>query len=109
MLNKLLKSCMPWMDKGRWCAVQVLGNSEDGFYARFNGNVFRDVILTPEGENYRLNISVNTIFQIVDWKFCPDDGGLIAYVPGDMRLNHVSDGEIRFEGYIPGTYWFYMR
>ena len=29
MLNKLLKRCMPWMDKGRWYKLVLVGNGND--------------------------------------------------------------------------------
>lgn len=29
MLNKLLKRCMPWMDKGRWYNLVLAGNGDD--------------------------------------------------------------------------------
>lgn len=107
MLNKLLKRCMPWMDKGRWYQIRVTGDNMES--AQFDYDpVFSDVTyITGETPLVTVSLAKPQNYQVIDIKFVGQRGG-------------VSNGAlVKIDGYdergfdlidvTPGTIWFFIN
>lgn len=107
MLNKLLKRCMPWMDKGRWYSIRVVGTDLTNFRTVFNSNE----ILSAEIETAdELSVRVTTkhVAHIIDFKYCPENNLSFIVIPS-IGIDFSADNIFMLPFKGPGTYWFFMR
>lgn len=107
MLNKLLKRCMPWMDKGRWYQIRVSGTSIEDVNI-VSDPVFSAVDLGTAGGMPAVNFSIPANRFIIDYKFIPTPG-FLSVIPQQVYLEKVTDDLIAVTNPCPGTYWFFMR
>lgn len=111
MLNKLLKRCMPWMDKGRWYHIRVEGEyvSEDEVTLKnveFDDRMFSRYESTP-GFAQEVNLffsDPNINASIIDYR-------LVRHVISPDYPTHVNmSGEsdiilnVSTSGWYVGTY-----
>lgn len=108
MLNKLLKRCTPWMDKGRWISIRVVGSNPANSRTVFNSDEILSAVIQPGNQGYVMTVTTKHIPHIIDCKFCPEDNFGLIIVPS-MTLTTAGDQifEVPMQG--PGTYWFFMR
>lgn len=111
MLNKLLKRCMPWMDKGRWYSIRLEGSDPSNIRTVFNTDEFINAEINFN--NGIMTVTCKHVFQIVENRFCPN--GDFAYYDGQLKITRVVEGN-NFSNYKfnielcgAGTYWFFMR
>lgn len=113
MLNKLLKRCMPWMDKGRWYHVRTEGNivTHDSIFSRYEVTQGQQ----PSIKLYFADPAPKK--TIIDVKVISRPSGVDHYVMLDV-YSGINDIEyIEGTGYVltlsPATgvvdYWFFMR
>jgi len=89
MLNKLLKRCLPWMDKGRWYHIGVTGNNiiyDDIFshHEIVDGHLY--VYFKPDFKGNIVDIKTTfdraNITDPADYVLFPDDFGSLQRRPG---------------------------
>ena len=89
MLNKLLKRCMPWMDKGRWYHFRVT-QTLDGTVTMDYDNIFsRFEVVTGEFAQVNLYFANNEPrYKILFWKIIPNytDPEITNYVTVDSDV-----------------------
>lgn len=103
MLNKLLKRCMPWMDKGRWYCVDATDLD----------NIKHDTLFSTV--NYEDGVLAGTIpfnrmrkYQLIDVKFVGSYGrnsiGNQIEVKDEINAGAL---EIKIPG--PGIVWLFVK
>lgn len=108
MFNKLLKRCMPWMDKGRWVQIRVVGTEPSNISAIYNDNNIVSAVIHGTGSNQSMTVVFKHVPHIIDFKCCPDAGFEDQVLPS-LSITYVTDNSIDVPVACPGTYWFYMR
>ena len=109
MLNKLLKRCMPWMDKGRWYQIKFGGSSPETLVFKsdpiftnvnFGGLVDGSAKITADFAG-----NVNN-YQIIDIKFVGEAGFYTVGTSVTAARSTTKDIEIMCPG--PGTIWLFI-
>ncbi len=65
MLNKLLKRCMPWMDKGRWYHISAISRG-DTVTVKYDNALIDDVALHPLVGITEITLNLNGLYSIID-------------------------------------------
>lgn len=114
MLNKLLKRCMPWMDKGRWYHVKIEGDTESGYNVSHD-NIFSRYEVTGNGYLDLFFGDPEPKKTLVDIKVIPHNATGSYVLDGNYLQFEVeivnNDGyaiEIRLHDGMT-DYWFFMR
>lgn len=125
MLNKLLKRCMPWMDKGRWYHVEfkVDGNGQitylkyDNIFDRHDVQTqdnYATISLHIDSERQRMNVidyKYVSIHENLDkFVFMPGDLGFYPYIVYDEEATTPLDIYLNFSGspYEHVKCWIYI-
>lgn len=105
MLNKLLKKCMPWMDKGRWYSIRVEESDPANLRTVFNS----DEILSAEisSDDFVMKVITKHIPHIIDFKYCPENNLPFMTLPS-ITINSTGNNIFKVDVLGPGTYWFFM-
>lgn len=107
MLNKLLKRCMPWMDKGRWHSIRIAGSGPNDLRAIFNSDEILSVAISTVG-NVSMTVTMKHVPYIIDYKFCPDVGQEFSYL-SNVFITYKTDLSFDVSIGMTGTFWFFMR
>lgn len=109
MLNKLLKRCAPWMDKGRWYKITFGGDSPDTLEFKFDP-IFENVNYVGFSDG---NITIGADFavnennlHVIDVKFVGEPGFYNVGTSVTAARSATNDLEIVCQG--PGTIWLFI-
>lgn len=108
MLNKLLKRCMPWMDKGRWYSIRVVGSDPSNLRTVFNSDEILSAEISISSGNPAMTVSTKHIPHIIDFKFCPENNWEYMILPNDVYIMKVDNNTFKIPLMSPGTLWFFM-
>lgn len=104
MLNKLLKRCMPWMDKGRWYKIDV-GLDSLGELKIDHDPIFSNVSM--EGPVLSAVFANIDSYQVVDVKFVGKNGFLS--IGPNISISSQGQNEIDITLNTLGTIWLFIK
>lgn len=103
MLNKLLKRCMPWMDKGRWYKISVTGNTPDSLHVDYDP-IFSSV--TFDLGALVITFADSRPYQLIDAKFVGQKG---MSSPGpNISVDSYRENGLDILIPTPGTLWLFI-
>jgi len=114
MFNKLLKRCMPWMDKGRWYHVRVNTIGEkpyavfDPVFESVSFNDFNFELKIPSGRQYQMINAKATInkFKITNPEITKFIDATNLYIATSQTAHSTIEVALFSDAIV--DYWFFM-
>ena len=104
MLNKLLKRCMPWMDKGRWYKIDV-GLDSQGALKIDHDPIFSSVSM--DGPVLSAVFANNDTYHVVDVKFVGKDGFLS--IGPNVTMSSTGEHTLDITLTTLGKLWLFIK